>query len=116
MEEFGENARLRSVAPGLTLLEPFGQDLSQVSLDGRFGVDQPLKVLAGQSEQPTGFGTPDGGETGVTIATSPVAGGEFTEVITGSHGADEPGLDEDVEAAGQDDIEKPVRISPADDL
>ena len=68
---------------GLTLLEPFGQDLGDVSVDDRFGVDQPLEVLAGQSEEPAWFGAPDGGGTGVAVAASPVAGGELAEVSPG---------------------------------
>src|SRR5271165_2384679 len=98
------------------LLEAFGQRRGDFGLDGRFGVDQPLKVLAGQFQQPAGFGAPDGGEAGVAVAASPVTGGELTEVVAGAHGADEPGVDEDVVTAGQDDIEEPVGVPAACDV
>jgi hypothetical protein len=78
----------------------FGQGGREPGPDGRLGVDQPLEVLAGQPEEPAGFGTADGGEAGVAVAASPVAGGELAEVVTGTVGADEPGVDEDVVAAG----------------
>src|SRR5580693_10387410 len=95
---------LASVHRGLSLPKALGQGRGESGLDGRFGVDQPLKVLAGQFQQPTGFCAPDGGETGVAVAASPVAGGELAEVVTGPQGADEPGVDEGVVAAGQDDV------------
>src|SRR5258708_8966679 len=75
-----------------------------------------MEVLGGQSEERAGFGAPDGGETGVAVAAAPVAGGELAEVVTGAHGADEPGIDEHVVAAGQDEIEEPVAIPAADGL
>src|SRR5258708_10213081 len=87
---------------GLSLLEAFGQGRGKLGFDGRFGVDEPLEVLAGQSEEPAGFGAPDGGETGVAVAASPVAGGRLPEVVTGAHGAAEPGIAENVVQAGQD--------------
>ena len=93
---------------GLTLLEPFGQDLGEFSLDGRFRVDQPLRVLAGESEEPTGFGAPHGGEAGVAIAAAPVTGRELAEVVTPPERADRPGVDENVVAAGEDDVKRPV--------
>src|ERR1700730_11335916 len=85
-------AGLASVPRGLSLPKALGQGRGESGLDGRFGVDQPLKVLAGQFQQPARFGAPDGGETGVAVAASPVAGGELAEVVTGAHGADEPGI------------------------
>ena len=51
--------RLGQILCGLALLEAFGQDRGQPGLDGGFGVDQPLKVLAGQLEEPAGFSAPD---------------------------------------------------------
>src|SRR5215468_947289 len=98
------------------ILEAFGQGGREPGLDGGLGVDQPLEVLAGQPEEPTAFGAADGGEAGVAVAAAPVAGGELAEVVTGAVGADEPGVDEDVVAAGQDDVEEPVGIPAADDL
>jgi hypothetical protein len=41
--------RLASVHRGLSLLEAFCQGRGDFGLDGRFGVDQPLEVLAGQA-------------------------------------------------------------------
>ncbi len=98
------------------MLEAFGQDRGQPGLDGRLGVDQPLKVLAGQLEEPAGFGAPDGGKPGVAVAASPVAGGELTEMVTGAGGPDRAGVDEDLVPTGQDDIEGPVGVPSPDDL
>src|SRR5580704_7941503 len=101
---------------GLSLLEAFDQGRGDGGLDGRFGVDQPLKVLASQFQQPAGFGAPDGSGTGVAVTASPIVGGELAEVVAGAHGTDEPGFDEDVVTAGQDDIEEPVGLPAACDL
>ncbi len=68
------------------------------------------------SLRPAGFGAADGGEPGVTVAAAPVAGGELAEVVTGAESADEPGVDEDVVAAAQGDVEEPVGVPAADDL
>src|SRR6476620_9794427 len=100
----------------LAVLETLGQGGGEPGLDGRLGVDQPLKVLAGQPQELARFGTADGGEAGVAVTASPVAGGELAEMVTGAVGADEPGVDEDVVPAGQDDVEEPVGIPAPDDL
>jgi DNA-binding transcriptional ArsR family regulator len=97
-------------------LEPFGQDLGELGLDGRFGLHQPLKVPAREPEHLTGFGAPDGREAGVAVAPSPVTRRELAEVVAGPERADRPGIDEDVIATGKDDVEGPVRAPPADDL
>jgi hypothetical protein len=72
----------------LAVLQALGQGGRQPGLDGRLGVDQPLEVLAGQPQESAGFGAADGGEAGVAVAASPVAGGELAEVVTGTVGAD----------------------------
>jgi hypothetical protein len=55
--------RTRATAD-LSQLAASGQGRGGFGLDGRFGIDQPLEVLAGQSEEPAGFGEPDGSQAG----------------------------------------------------
>src|SRR6476646_8880554 len=103
-------------AKPLAVLQAFGQGGGDPGLDRRLAVRQPRQVLGGELQQPARFGAANGGEPSVAVAAAPVARGELAEVVAGAVAADEPGVDEDVVAPGQDDVEEPVRVPAADDL
>src|SRR6516162_5047907 len=109
------HARMFQVSP-LTLLQPFGEDVGQFGPHSWLGGDEPLEVVAAEPEEAAVLGAPDGGRPGVAVAASPVAGGEFAEMLARAQDADRPVIDEDLVAAGQRDVEEPVRIPPADHL